>query len=193
MRHIVCLTICALSVTGPAFAQAPSSDSPEDGISIVTLLQNVAGSTDKKFIVDPRVRAHVTLLGMNANKLSYADLHNVLTLHGFAAYESGGLVHVVPSANIRYLPVPTVRANAKFADGEVVSSVITVKSLPAAQLVPLLRPMLPQFAHLAALACTNSLIMVDQFANVKRLEAIVESIDKGEPYRPRCAGEEAAK
>jgi len=43
--------------------------------------------------------------------------------------------------------------------------------------------MLPQYAHLAADTCNNSLIIVDTFANVKRIEAIVRRLDVGEPFK----------
>lgn len=52
------------------------------------------------------------------------------------------------------------------------------------QLVPLLRPMIPQYGHLAALPCVNKLIMTDTFANIRRMEAVIDSLDVGEPYKP---------
>jgi len=56
--------------------------------------------------------------------------------------------------------------------------------VPAAQLVPILRPLLPQYAHLAALPYENTLLIVDRYANVKRIEAIVKALDVGTPYKP---------
>jgi Bacterial type II/III secretion system short domain len=60
----------------------------------------------------------------------------------------------------------------------------TVKNTPAAFLVPILRPMLPQMAQLAAYPCSNSLLIVDSSANVKRIEAVVKALDVGAPYKP---------
>jgi len=59
-----------------------------------------------------------------------------------------------------------------------------VKNGPAAFLVPILRPMLPQYAHLAAAVCSNSLLVVDSYANVRRIETIVKILDAGTPYKP---------
>jgi general secretion pathway protein D len=67
-----------------------------------------------------------------------------------------------------------------------------VKSVPAAQLVPILRPLLPQQAHLVAIACTNVLVIVDTFANVQRIEKLVRALDTaGEPYKSDKCGAEA--
>lgn len=64
-------------------------------------------------------------------------------------------------------------------------------SVPAPLLVPILRPLIPQFGHLAASKCTNDLILVDRFANTKRLESIIQALDTGEPYKPEKCGEPA--
>jgi type II secretory pathway component GspD/PulD (secretin) len=74
-------------------------------------------------------------------------------------------------------------------DAQYVTTVITVKNVPATQLVPIIRPMIPQEGHFAALPCVNKLILVDTFANVRRLETVIESLDVGEPYTPgKCDG-----
>jgi type II secretory pathway component GspD/PulD (secretin) len=58
------------------------------------------------------------------------------------------------------------------------------KNAPAAQLVPILRPLLQQAAHLGAFPCKNTLLRGDTYANVKRIEQIVRALDVGEPYTP---------
>ena len=64
---------------------------------------------------------------------------------------------------------------------------IRVKSIPSAQVVPILRSLLPQSAHLAAFSCTNELLIVDTYANVRRIEGIVAAMDKGEALTlPKC-------
>jgi hypothetical protein len=41
--------------------------------------------------------------------------------------------------------------------------------------------------------CTDNLILVDTYANVKRLEKIVSALDTGEPYQPERCGAPVAK
>jgi type II secretory pathway component GspD/PulD (secretin) len=93
------------------------------------------------------------------------------------------------------LPLPLISGTETRPNAEFVSKVLTVKSVPAAHLVPILRPLLPQQAHLVAFPCTNVLVLVDTFANVQRIEKLVRAIDTaGEPYKSdKCGAEVAAK
>ena len=90
---------------------------------------------------------------------------------------------VMPDAMVRTMPVPLVSGLEKLPDAEVVTRIIHVRSMPAAQLVPLLRPLIPQSGHLAAVGCTNDLILVDRFGNVKRIEAIIKALETPETYK----------
>jgi len=77
---------------------------------------------------------------------------------------------------------------SKVTYAEYVTRLIRVRSIPATQLVPILRSLLPQNAHLAAVSCTNELIIVDTYANVRRIESVVAAMDKGEPMPlEKCA------
>jgi general secretion pathway protein D len=177
-------------------AQTPAAVERESnrGVSLEQVIESVAKKTSKKFIIDPRVHGDVLVIGSSATNGDYAQLLSVLEVHGFAAVDSGGFVQVVPAASVRQLPVPTVTGNKRYADSEVVTKALTIKSIPAGQLVPMLRPLFPQAAHLAAFPCTNTLLMVDRYANVERIEAIVATMDKGEPFKPRdCSVEEPKK
>ena len=44
--------------------------------------------------------------------------------------------------------------------------------------------MVPQYGHLVALPCVNKLILVDMYANVRRIESVIEALDVGEPFKP---------
>jgi len=188
--------VMLLAVAAQVKAQTPSASPSAEtrGVELEKVIADVAKKSGKKFIVDPRVRAQVTMIGASPANADYAALLGVLEVHGFAAVESGGFVHVVPAGDMRFLPVPTVVGNKQYLDGEVVTKIIVVKSMSAPQLVPLLRPMLPQYAHLAALACTNTVLIVDRYANVQRIAGVIEAMDKGEPYKTRdCSVEEIKK
>lgn len=104
----------------------------------------------------------------------------------FVAFERGGYVHVVPRAVARLSPSPTITGKESRPDALYVTRIIKVENIPAVQLVPVLRPMLPQSAHLVAVNCTNALIVVDTFGNVKRIESVVAALDVGTPYKPDC-------
>ena len=190
-----------LVAMGAAYAQsAPDRTSPdsaslprvENGIPISHLIATVAKKTGKKFVVDPLVHGDAAIVGQDAANISYSDLLTILHACGFTALEYGGYVNVLPDATIRYQPVPEVSGKETRPDAEFVTKVITVKNVPATHLVPILRPLLPQMGHLAALPCVNKLIIVDTFASVRRIQAIIDALDVGEPYTPeKCSAHEA--
>jgi general secretion pathway protein D len=59
-----------------------------------------------------------------------------------------------------------------------VTRVVQVDNVAAAQLVPILRPLVPQQGHLAAYPATNVLIISDRANNVERLLTIIQRIDQ---------------
>jgi general secretion pathway protein D len=198
---IACSVSLLLGAMGAAYAQSTperaASDSAslthvENGTPISHLIATVAKKTGKKFVVDPLVHGDAEIVGQDAGSISYNDLLTILHAYGFAAVEYGGYVNVVPDTKIRHQPVPEVSGKDSRPDAEFVSKVITVKSVPAAELVPILRPLLPQAGHLAALPCANKLIIVDTFANVRRIQSIIDALDVGEPHTTeKCSPHEA--
>ena len=183
----------AVALAGIAFAQSESASSAGGGVPILQLIETVSKKSGKHFIVDPRVTGNATLIGIDPSKITYAELLSVLQVSGFAASETGDLVRITPDTMARTMPTPLIGANDKRPDAEMVTRVLRVKSVPAAYMVPILRSLLPQSAHLAAQSCTNELIIVDTFANVRRIEAIVASMDKGDAIElPKCAIREPA-
>jgi general secretion pathway protein D len=151
----------------------------EASVDIEELIAQVAASTGKEFFVDPRVRARVLAVPALEDP-TYADLLSVLRLHGYIAVEIDGKVNVLPDANARSMPTRMLqRDDASVPDDEVVTRVISVPGNNAANLVPILRPLLPQSAHLAAMVegdQSRKLIVVDTYANVRRITALVETL-----------------
>jgi general secretion pathway protein D len=185
----LCLTLILAASLSNASAQSGSTSesSVDAGVPLTQLISTVSKKTGKKFVVDPRVRGGATIIGQDPASISYAELVMILEVNGFSAVEGGGYVRVVPEANVRQLPTPIVSGKETLPDSEYVTRLLPVKSLPAGLLVPILRPLLPQQSHLAAEICSNTLLMVDTFANTKRIESVIQTFDKGEAYKPpRC-------
>jgi general secretion pathway protein D len=175
--------VVAFGLSPPASSAEPRSDGANT-VPITTVVAAVAKRSGKKFIVDPRVQGDAVLLQENPATLSYDDFLMLINVHGFAAVTTGEYVRVVPDAAVRSMALPVADGD-KYSPAEYVTRVVTVKSIPSSMLVPLLRPMIPQHGHLVALPCTNNLIVVDTFANTQRLEQVIKSLDRGEPYVPK--------
>lgn len=171
--------LAAYAQVSPSSSAAPSQSVPLDG-----LITTVAKNTGMKFILDPRVRAEVTLVGEDPSSVTYDELLTILNAYGFVAVKTGGYVVVAPDADTRTEPLPFVSGNEKLPDDEAVTAVIHVKSFPAGWLVPILRPLVPQWGHFAAMPCSNDLVIVERFASVRRMEAIIKAMDTGAPIKP---------
>ena len=185
-----CVALALLTLTGVAYAQSSSAESAtvsnehvENGVSIAHLIATVAKKTGKKFVIDPRVHGEAAILGQDPSNISYGDLLTVLHLHNYTAVEFGGYVNVIPDASVRQMPVPEITGKESRPEAEFVTKVFVVKNQSAAQMVPILRPMIPQMGHLVAFPCSNRLVLVDTFANVQRLQRVIEELDVGEPLK----------
>lgn len=146
---------------------------------INTVIATVSEMTGKNFIVDPRVKGKVTVISsqpMEADDI-YQVFLTVLNVHGFAAVPGKSVTKIVPEVNAKQDAIPTVNGRSVVEGGQFVTRVITVNNVAAAQLVPILRPLLPQEAHLAAYAPTNVLIASATAANIERIVGLVDRID----------------
>lgn len=169
---------------------AASSSESDFGIELTDLIAKVAKRTGKQFIVDPRVRATVLKTGLDFDKVDYARLLAILTVHQFAAYESNGIVKVLPDASARQLPIPvTTDVPAKALDDEYVTVMFQAKNMCTAQAVPVLRPLMPQAAHLAAFPQANTLLISDHAGNARRIVDMAERLDKAAPSGQKCTPE----
>ena len=191
--QIMCVAFL-FGLTGAAAAQDQSSSSPPESavasahvgnsVPIVQLIAAVQKKTGKKFIVDPRVHGDADLLDKDLSHVSYSDFLMILQVYGFSAFEIGDYVEVLPIANARQMGVPIISGKDKRPDAQIVTKVLSAKNIAVVQLVPILRPMIPQYGHFAALPCVNKLILVDTYANVRRIESVIEALDVGEPFKP---------
>jgi general secretion pathway protein D len=147
---------------------------------ITQIIDAVGQVTGKTFIVDPRVRAQVTILSSTpmSPDAFYETFLSILQVHGFIAVPSGPAIKIVPEANLRQLPANDLPNRVSSSSDEIVTQVIPVRNVNAAQLVPILRPMVPQTGHLAAYGPSNMLIVSDHANNVSRIIRIIQRIDQ---------------
>jgi len=139
----------------------------------------VSEETGSNFIVDPRVRGKVTVVSgspVTRDEL-YRIFLSVLKIHGFAAVPGEGAVKLIPDATAKQAEIPTDQPPGQGRGDEYVTRVISVQHVNAAQLVPILRPLVPQAGHLAAFSESNMLIISDTAANVRRINELVERVD----------------
>lgn len=146
---------------------------------INTLISTVSEVTGKNFIVDPRVKGKVTVISAAPmdKQAVYETFLAVLQVQGFAAVPAGDAIKIIPETNARTDAGVLTRSGAGMALDDLVSYVYAVKNISAAQLVPILRPIMAQSAHLAAYPSNNMLLIVDRAGNVTRLIEIIKKLD----------------
>jgi general secretion pathway protein D len=149
-------------------------------VEISTLISTVSEVTGKNFIVDPRVKGKVTVI--SARPMSAAGVYEtflaVLQVQGFAAVPAGQAIKIVPETNARTDGGVRNGSGAGLPIDDVVTHVYQVENISAAQLVPILRPLVPQWGHLAAYTSSNMLIISDRAANVVRIEQLIRQMDQ---------------
>ena len=140
------------------------------------VIEAVGEVTGRNFLVDPRVTGQVTFLSYSpmSPEAFYEAFLATLQIHGFIAVESDNVTRIVPDATARIHPGLT----AETAGDRVVTQVVQLTNVGAAQLVPILRPLIPQFGHLAAHPGSNTLIIVDRGSNVDRMLSIIGRMDQ---------------
>lgn len=147
---------------------------------ITAFIGEVADITGKNFVVDPRVKGNITVISNKAlSKTEVYDLFmGVMNVNGVVAVPSGNTVKLVPDVNAKQAGIPfDLRKRA--SDEEVVTRVIWLENTNPNDLIPAIRPLMPQFAHLAAVPGTNALLVSDRAGNIAQLEALVQNLDGG--------------
>jgi general secretion pathway protein D len=193
-RHRARLTALAVACAltwgaAPAQQQQPAPGQQQTTITpafrdadLTQIIEAVSQITGKTFIVDPRVRAQVTILSSTpmSPDAFYETFLSILQVHGFVAVPSGTAIKIIPDANARQLPGQEDLPNSVKSDSdEFITQVIAVRNVSAAQLVPVLRPLIPQYGHLVAYPASNMLIISDRASNVSRMMRIIQRIDQG--------------
>src|SRR5277367_6151905 len=182
--------VLALSglLLGVALPAAPQSRAQEGATitpnykdaDLSQIIQAVSEVTGKNFIIDPRVNAKVTML--SATPMSPAAFYEaflaVLQVYGYVAVPAGKVIKIVPNTDLRQLPANDLPNNVNSASDEIVTQIVTLKNVSAAQLVPMLRPLVPTYGHLAAYPGGNMLIISDRASNVSRVVHIIERMDE---------------
>ena len=147
---------------------------------IQELIKFVAEATDTTIVVDPAVKGKVKVV--SSKPVSRTELYDlflsILEVHGYTAVRSGGVVRVIQSKDARSAPVTVRDDEGRRGNDEYVTQVMRLKNISAAKLIPVLRPLVPQQAHMAAYAPSNAIIISDVASNIDRIAAIIERMDR---------------
>ena len=147
---------------------------------IQEFIKFVADVTGTTMVVDPNVKGKVRVISSKpVTQSEHYDLFlSILDVQGFTAVRSGEVIRIVPSKDARSSPVPLMDEQSPAGTAEYVTQVIRLDNISAAKLIPVLRPLVPQQAHMAAYAPSNAIIISDIRSNIGRIVDIIERMDR---------------
>ena len=177
-RHIAILLMFMGMVCLPILTLAQQTwEMNLRGADIRELINKVSEISGRSFVLDPRVRGEVTVIApqpLDAEGV-YELFLSVLRVHGYAAIDSEVGTKIIPQATARQT-IPL--ADPRFLSGEdLVTEVIPVANVQAASMVDILRPLVAQHGHVAAVERANVIILSDHVSNILRLKKLILEID----------------
>jgi general secretion pathway protein D len=143
-----------------------------------SVIEEVSRITGKNFIIDPRVQGKISMV--SSTPISDAELYpmflSMLQISGYAAVPSENAIKIVPNNDAK-VASSSEEDIGKANGDEIMVATIPVHYVPAEQLVPILRPLMPQWSSVSAYAPSNMLILSGRADNIKQLMSIIEQVD----------------
>ena len=177
-RRWVLAILFTVSIVSPLHAEESWQINLKDA-DIEAFISQVADITGKSFVLDPRVKGKVSVLSSEPmNQESVYELFlSVLQIHGLAAVPAGDVTLVIQQNDVKQAG-RSLDDRASKQSQELLTKVIMIKNTPALDLVPILRPLVAKYGHLAGVKSANALIISDHSININRIEEIIDRLDR---------------
>ncbi|HEY8067694.1 MAG TPA: type II secretion system secretin GspD [Burkholderiales bacterium] len=178
-----------LLCTGPAWpADADQVTLNFVNADIEGVVKAVSEITGKNFVLDQRVKGTVNIISARpmSRALVYEVFLSALRLQGFAAIEERGIVKIVPESEAKLQSGPTLgpQDRPRATGDQIQTQVFALKYESAAQLVPILRPLIAPSNAITAYPGNNTLVITDYANNLQRIGKIIDSIDQQSSTEP---------
>jgi general secretion pathway protein D len=147
---------------------------------IRAVIAEVSRITGINFVIDPRVQGKISIVSstpMSNNEL-YQVFLSILQVSGYAAVPNGEITKIIPNIDAKTVTADSLNELKHAPEGDdMLVEVVPVQYVPAEQLVPVLRPLMPQWSSVSAYAPSNMLILSGRANNIKRLADIIKQVD----------------
>jgi general secretion pathway protein D len=181
-RFATWFVACALAAGTPGLSLAQRSREPVTlnfvNADIEAVARTMAAITGRNIVVDPRVKGTINLSTDRPvpPRVAYNQFLAAVRLSGFTIVESGGLLKLVPEADAK-LQGGTVSAGAPAAGNQIATQIFRLNYEPAANLVPILRPLISPNNTINVNPGNNSLVITDYADNLQRIARIIAALD----------------
>ena len=142
-------------------------------VDIRQIIETVGELTGRNFLIDPRVKAKVTILANTEvpEEALYDVLLAILSMHGFRAVDGLGLTRILPVNLAPRFPPTEVAEN-------LVTEILRIEHLAAPTVVPIIKPLMTQQAQVAVHKDGNLILLTETRANIDRVKTIIGKIDR---------------
>ena len=147
-------------------------------VELPTLIKFVSEITGKNFVVDDKVRGKVSVVSPTRITVdeAYRVFQSVLQVKGFSVVDTGPVVKIIPTKDVKGAGLPIERDNDAPSE-TFVTRLVPLRHLEAAQAAQVLQPLVSRDGLVSAYAPTNSLIVIDSSANLSRLSRLIRELD----------------
>jgi len=148
---------------------------------IQSVIKTIGQQTGRNFILDPRVTGTVNIISDRpvSKDMLYQILLSTLRVQGYAAVEgSDGFVKIVPEAEAKTSGSPTGEQALRLPGDRIITQVFILQHESAVQLIPVLRPLVTANNFIGAYPGNNAIIVTDYAENVRRIQRIIEAVDR---------------
>jgi len=153
-----------------------------DNADIETVIHAASEIVGFNYVLSPDVRGKVTV--QTSGRIPQEDVFNVLLgileVHGFTAVKSGNLYKIIRLEGARERAVPTIVGDVPVETrnpDEIVTQIVPIRHASVNDLGVLLRPFVSSRGTLVANRETNTLVITDSVANIRRVLDIVKLVD----------------
>jgi len=147
---------------------------------IRAVIAEVSRVTRKNFVIDPRVQGKISIVSSSpmSDKELYQVFLSILQVSGFAAIPAGDIIKIIPNIDAKIITTEMgSQIRPPLRGDEMLVEVIPVRYVPADQLVPVLRPLMPQWSSVSAYAPSNMIILSGRASNIRQLARIIKEVD----------------
>ncbi|PZQ74787.1 MAG: type II secretion system protein GspD [Variovorax paradoxus] len=188
---LIALAIQAVLAAALPGALAQTGDAPRRGepitlnftnAEIEAVARTMAVITGRDVVVDPRVKGTMNLQTERpvSPGAAFDQFSAALRLQGFAIVQSDGLYKVLPEADAKLQTgtvATSVGGTGSVGGNQIVTQIFRLNYESAANLLPVLRPLIAPNNTINVNPGNNSLVVTDYADNMRRLARIVASLD----------------
>jgi general secretion pathway protein D len=170
----------------PAPAKAPAAKDAKPpvylsmdftDVDLAVLIKFISEQTRRNFIFDERVQGKVTIISPRKITVdeAFEVFLSVLQVKGFTTVEAGRVIKIVPLRDVKQESIPVAVSDGSSA--KYITQLIPLQYVDAAEVVPLLAPIISRDGLIASFPASNMLLLIDSRSNIGRIMKILAEVD----------------